>query len=264
MSFGSGLILALLILSPGFSAFAGFYIGGLHRPFRPAPAAPGSILALGTITFGALAAHALGAWLFVGQEAACAAWGNCIAVSFEPNPYASMLAISLGEGEPSGPAVAALLSALLAMSAVGYLLGRSAVWAAAKNPEFRSLLYGWADNLIHTDYHVVSAFVVSDVQKDGFFLGYEGTVADLKQSADGEVKSIALADCERFLLIIDANGLTRQPVRRSVISFMVIEAENIRNIALNPYFFTDEAIESDSLAGVADAILEAEATLQKE
>lgn len=61
MNAGLNLLTALFLLAPGFGVFAGVYLTGLRRPFRPAPAAPGSFLALALVTIGALTAHVISA-----------------------------------------------------------------------------------------------------------------------------------------------------------------------------------------------------------
>ena len=73
MNAGLNLLTALFLLAPGFGVFAGVYLTGLRRPFRPAPAAPGSFLALALVTIGALTAHVISAIPDAAQELLCAA-----------------------------------------------------------------------------------------------------------------------------------------------------------------------------------------------
>lgn len=260
-----GFVLALLLLSPGFSAFAGFYLGGLRSPVRQAPAAPNSFLALTAITFGALASHSVAALAMAANDVLCDTALKCAAVGFEPNFYVELLRARDSHYQSSGPAAAAFLISLCVISGLGLLLGIAAAKVARRFETTRSLIYGWTAELIFTDAHVMSAFVVSDLSSEGTYLGYEGIVRDLKLGADGEVKTITLSDCERFILTISADELERKTADRAMIPFVILEAENIKNIALNPYFYVEALLDEEQLSEEEEeALLDAESAYPPE
>ena len=113
---------------------------------------------------------------------------------------------------------------------------------------------------------VVSAFVVSDLRSDGSDLGYEGIVRDLKIGADGEIKTLSLSDCDRFVRTVKPEGLERVAVDRSMIPFVMLEAANIKSIALNPYFDVEALLAGDDELSPEEeaALLEAETKFPEE
>lgn len=254
-----GFVLSILLLAPGFAAFAGYYFGALKGPVRQAPAPPNSFLALAAITFGALIAHAVAALALASNAAWCAAHG-CIPVPWEPNLYLELLRFRSPSSAPAQGTAAALLVSLVIVTGLGFAVGWVAAWLAQRSSRLRSLTYGWAAELAFSDALVVSAFVVSDLNSDGAYLGYEGIVQDLKMGADGEIKTISLSDCDRFVLTVKPEGLERVAVSRSMIPFVILEAANIKNIALNPYFDVETLLAGDEELSPEEeaALLEAE------
>lgn len=238
MNAGLNLLTALFLLAPGFGTFAGVYFTSLRRPFRPAPAAPGSLLALALITVGALAAHGLSSVPYAAQEVFCAV-ATCIPVTFQPNPYVTLIDPRHAGGAP-GISLSIALLHLVAVAALGFGLGWAAVKIASGNSGFQALFYGWTDKLTRrapTRYHAINAFVVTDIAHDELSLGYEGTLLDLRHEASGKLLSATLRDVQAFVIELDPTGIKRTKVpRRDPIPFMVLEAENVKNVALALYF----------------------------
>ncbi len=250
MTASFNLLLALFLLAPGFGAFAGVYVTGLRRPFRPAPPAPGSLLALALVTVGALVTHATAAWLYVLKDVACATFAPCLAVDFDPNPYSALLSLRRPEaaGAITATAVAALLSALTVVAAIGYLFGAVAVRLALRAENVRSLLYGWTEELLReasTAAHLINAFVITDVSADGVFAGYEGMLVDLRLTADGRIQTVTLKSCERFVLLVEAERMERRSMGKAPIPLLVLEGENIHNIAFDIYVDLDRVTVED-------------------
>lgn len=103
---------------------------------------------------------------------------------------------------------------------------------------FSGSLYGWAAQILEeatTPAHVINAFILSDVESGGTYLGYEGVLTDLRMNGDGEITSVTIRQCERFTIEISNGKVVRSPLKRPVIPYFVIEADNIKNIALNVY-----------------------------
>ncbi len=254
MSLTFNLILALFLLAPGLGLFAGVYTGG-RPPFRPAAAEPGSIHALALVSIGALFCHALCAWFFVGMQAWCDAGLACRAVSFDPNPYEIMLQLreTLGArggtgvpvGSPLSPTgVAWLFTSLLIIGFVGFLLGLALVAFIGWSGLLRSTVYGWVAELLDgasTKAHVFTAFVLTDSEKDGLLLGYEGSLIDLRQSPSGEIRIVVLKDAEPFVVQMKEGSARRQREDAETgkpgktISVLTIEGAHIKNIAFRPY-----------------------------
>lgn len=243
MNAGLNLLTALFLLAPGFGVFAGVYLTGLRRPFRPAPAAPGSLLALALVTIGALTAHVISAIPYAGQEILCAVIA-CAEVPFQPNPYVTLIDPRAAVAMP-GVSVAIALLHLLLVALVGLAIGRIGMWLAAKSPRIQALFYGWTTELIDlasTRFHVINAFALTDVSKDELSLGYEGTLLDLRQDSGGKLLSATLGDAQAFVIELKDKTVSRRRVPRDQpIPFMVLEAENVKNLALSIYFDTASA-----------------------
>lgn len=243
MNAGLNLLTALFLLAPGFGVFAGVYLTGLRRPFRPAPAAPGSFLALALVTIGALTAHVISASPYAGQEILCAV-AACVEVPFQPNPYVTLIDPRAAVAMP-GVSVSIALLHLLLVALVGLAIGRIGMWLAAKSKRIQGLFYGWTTELIDlasTRFHVINAFALTDVNKDELSLGYEGTLLDLRQDAGGKLLSATLGDAQAFVIELKDKTVSRRRVPRDQpIPFMVLESENVKNLALSIYFDTASA-----------------------
>lgn len=243
MNAGLNLLTALFLLAPGFGVFAGVYLTGLRRPFRPAPAAPGSFLALALVTIGALTAHVISAIPYAAQEILCAA-ASCNHVPFQPNPYVTLIHPDTTAAMP-GVSLAIALFHLLVVALIGLAIGRIGMWLATKSARTQALFYGWTTELIDlasTRFHVINAFALTDVTKDELSLGYESMLLDLRQDAAGKLQSATLRDAQAFVIELKAESVSRRRVPRAQpIPFMVLEAENVKNLALSIYFDTASA-----------------------
>ncbi|MDP3406314.1 MAG: hypothetical protein Q8S03_16610 [Brevundimonas sp.] len=271
MNAGLNLLTALFLLAPGFGAFAGVYFTGLRRPFRPAPAAPGSLLALALVTVGALLAHGLSSIPYAIQEGVCSQV-HCIAVPFQPNPYVTLIDPT-GVADAPGISLTIALLHLVVVAVLGFGLGWGGMKVASGRRSFQSFFYGWTDELTNrapTRYHAINAFVVTDVTHDQLSLGYEGTLLDLRQEASGKFLSATLRDVQAFVIELQATEVKRAKVpRRDPIPFMVLEAENVKNVALALYFDAKAAAavtqdEIDKMTGAERAALETALVAAKE
>lgn len=251
MSLTFNLILALFLLAPGLGMFAGVYTGG-RAPFRPAPAEPGSIHALALVSIGALLCHALFAWLFAGMDLYCG-HGPCFAVGFDPNPYETILDLRqilaasstnpVPAGELSSGGVAWLFTILLIIGFVGFLFGLLAMLVVNRTGLMRATVYGWADEVLRgadTRAHVFTAYVLTDTEKDGNLLGYEGSLIDMRQSPSGEIRVVVLKDVEPFVVQMESNSARRKPEpteakSSDLINVLTIEGAHIKNIAFRAF-----------------------------
>ena len=144
-----------------------------------------------------------------------------------------------------GVSVSIALLHLLLVALVGLAIGRIGMWLAAKSRRVQGLFYGWATELIDlasTRFHVINAFALTDVNKDELSLGYEGTLLDLRQDAGGKLLSATLGDAQAFVIELKDKTVSRRRVPRDQpIPFMVLESENVKNLALSIYFDTASA-----------------------
>lgn len=269
MSLTFNLILALFLLAPGLGMFAGVYTGG-RAPFRPAPAEPGSIHALALVSIGALLCHALFAWLFAGMDLYCS-HQTCFAVDYDPNPYETILdlrealaadkaAASTGD-HLSASGVAWLFTSLLLIGFVGFLIGLLAMLVVNRTGLMRATVYGWADEVLRgadTKAHVFTAYVLTDTEKDGALLGYEGSLIDMRQSPSGEIRVVVLKDVEPFVVQMETDSARRRPEpveakSLDLINVLTIEGAHIKNIAfrafLDPRDLTEEEFARLQAAG---------------
>lgn len=249
MNVGLNLLTALFLLAPGFGVFVGVYYTGLRKPFRPAPAAPGSLLALALVAIGALVAHGLSSIPYAVQEGWCGAH-DCLDVAFQPNPYITLIDPKAATAAPGISLTIALIH-LVMTALLGLVLGRIGMWLLSKSTRFQSHFYGWTNELIErapTRYHVINAFAVTDISNEGLSLGYEGTLLDFRQDPSGKFTSASLRDVQAFVIAVSAEKVvrTRAP-RRDPIPFIMLESENVKNVAFALYF------DAKAAAAVTDA-----------
>jgi hypothetical protein len=201
---------------------------------RFAPPPPGSILTLSVIGFGALASHALLALALALIDWYASTGAPSIAVPFQPNMYASMVAIG-GHTPVAGADIAGILVETTVLSLLVY---RLAPLLLDKSATVRQLRYGWLTDLIEQatpDNRYTTAFVLSSVQNDGVLLGYEGLVENLAFNSDKEIVAVTLLDVSRFAVHVGSKGVRRSDVRRELIPRLYIDKNNFKNVALTVY-----------------------------
>lgn len=250
-----GVAWALFVLAPGLAVFAALYTSGGGKVVAPAPPAPNSFTALSIVIFGALAAHAAGAGLFILYDLA-AHFAPWLQPPWEPNPYAYFLAARPKQDPFLGLEIWFLLTVLLALSYAAYLAMRTAINRAertsiargqleppqAATPLFRFLYGGWSSILTQLspepDYNKhLAAYVVTDMETEGGWIGYEGEVESLSLDTDKQIVALTLKNCQAFRLVETQTGLSHKVVRRTIpIPLMLIERSQIKNIALQVVF----------------------------
>lgn len=250
-----GVAWALFILAPGLAVFAALYTSGGGKVIEPAPPAPNSFTALSIVIFGALAAHAVGAGLFVLNDLT-AHFVHAIQTPWNPNPYAYFLAARPNADPFLGFEAWFLLALLLILSLSAYLAMRIAVNRAEvasiarrrqnppqpATPLFRFLYGGWASILTQLspepayDKHL-AAYVVTDMEAQGGWVGYEGEVDGVALDTDKQIVALTLKNCQAFRLVPSKRGLSHQVVSRKVaIPLLMIERTQIKNVALQVVF----------------------------
>lgn len=262
MTFSFALVLALFLFAPGFAAYAGLFFGSQSKTFRPAPPAPGSLLSLGLVTIGAILAHACGAFLFFMNDLAFAAGLRLHHTEATPNLYVAMLSAARGSAALTGGQIFYLLLGLVLLSTAALVSVAAAIRAEMARSSYGPFLYGWLADLVTEaapEDRYVTAFVLTDVEHEGSFLGYEGVLENLSLTADKEITSLLLSNCTRFRIQLTPAGLERAALRGgSTIPRLYIERSQIKNIAFNVYQLADpEEIQAAVAEGATPATADA-------
>ena len=233
MSVSYNLLLALLLLAPGFGVYAGLHIGSQSGRIRSPPPAPGSVTTLAIVTIGAAGAHLAAVIALLGEPGLCDATQACFHTSWEPNPYKTLLIVSRGGGARSPEQIASVLMMLAILTGLAMLVAGLAANAVTRFKPIHGLLFGWlADVAAADDDEVIVAYVLSDVEADGTVVGYAGAVDNLAINSDKEVTYILLSDCELFYLRVDARGVRqRTPLGADPLPQLYLERARIKNIA---------------------------------
>ena len=233
------LVLALFLLGPGFATYAGLFFSLRRNQFQSAPPQPNSIFSLAVVGMAALAWHTGWALVLTLNDGLCRRI-TCLAVPFEPDVYVAALA-SGARSAPvvSGAEVAALLSTCLGLSGAAFVVGGALGRVKGVVRLLRQPLYGLYAGLAEEAAEAasaspsayVTAYVLTDMQKDGAFLGYFGILENLQIGADKQVAGVAIVDVGAFLLKLDQTVHRTPNLRDAPIERMLISGDRIQNIA---------------------------------
>ncbi|MES1200319.1 MAG: hypothetical protein ABUS57_02580 [Pseudomonadota bacterium] len=237
-----GLILALLILLPGFAAYLAIFSIGEQRAFSVTPPPQNSGVGLFVLGAGALAAHTLSAIAFAIND--WIADGHALFhMPFMPNVYALALLFETHPESTTGSDIAWMLGYNAALGVASYYLVSSYVqhWGRKRSA---AMLYGWLTGVVEQSAQkdrYVTAFVVTKIQDGDAVVGYEGLLENLEVNSDKEVTAVTLLYATGFLLKIWQYGITRQvSQRRQPIPRIYLDRANISNIAFNVFESTNK------------------------
>ncbi len=240
MIFSYGLVLGLFLLAPGLGTYAGLFFGVHRGAFRPGAPAPGSVLTLGVIVLGALAAHTLWALICAANDV-WAAHGLPAPLPAIPSAYAVLLSAA-DHRALGGAGATVFLATCAALTAAAFGLTAWTVQWTPVRPLYMRLIYGWLSDLVERagGEPFVNAFVVTDTQTGNLVLGYEGAVASLSVNADKQITAIVLSDAVAFYLRLGEAAVERIPIQRETpIALIYLEQRQVRNIAFRVYAFED-------------------------
>lgn len=234
MTIGFNVVLALFILAPGFGVAMGLWAAPRHKAFRPAAPPTTSTITLAVVTIGALLAHIAGAVVFgILAEVARAvcSLGSLCWIDAEPNPYVVLL--------QAGAHTLKLTTLEIAWTlAVLGLLTAGAVWStrwAVGKGYFDQLLYGWMAELLQKsapNNRYAVAYVLTGLEKDGKYVGYQGLLDDMNLGADKEIISVSLTEVSPFYVKLGAEKLERNYAEKETpIPQMHFSKDEIRNLA---------------------------------
>jgi hypothetical protein len=240
MSISSGAIYAVLLISPGF-AFLWACFRKQDNAAGLALESPNSILALSTIGLGAILAHLI----WVALCSANAAVVDQLGFGLAPLSDHTLYEIALGDADvlSNGDVAVAVLSSL-ALCWITFTA--TSGWASTSMGKrtLGPLRYGWADDLMNLssmDGRFAAAFVLTSVEHDGHFVGYEGLLYSLNLDARREIASISLQDVGRFLVTVSDGKVERTPIDRKLIAYLHIERAQIKNVAFNVFELSRDA-----------------------
>lgn len=202
MNFTLALLAGLVLLLPGMTALVSWNIQGAAQGAKRPELQLTSVTALFVALGMALLMHVLGYGLVSLIWAALVELGEHVrpAGPLIENPYEMALAISLG----GKPASSGSIEAFLVLTLLECLLA----WRLIASPGLDLVLDGFDVRSQGWVYqHVVRplrhgytpiAYVLTTTPSGEYGIGYEGIVADIRQGENGELKSISLAEPQRF------------------------------------------------------------------
>lgn len=237
-------VLALLLLFPGFCAWAGVRAGQRTDFLSPSPDLPNSTATVGIVVGGTIGGHITGAVLFTAQAWWCQATTRCVGIGFDPNVYRILLSSThAGSSIPD----AAIAWWLLALGLDGVLTGVAAYhlsrWSWLRD-RWDRVSFGWlqpAVQAVKTRNSVVVAYVVTKTAHDGAIIAYEGIVRQLAIDADQRVTMIVLERVDRFLLKVTEAGVIRVNAPQSPIAQIQLRDSEIANVALEIVILPDHS-----------------------
>lgn len=217
MSLGFNVVLALFVLAPGLAVLGGIWLGTQSGKYLPAPPPPNSLLSLALVAIGALFVHAATALIFaigrlvqVGLLLAGQYWRSFGPLWDVPNPYVTIL--GLRDAVPGEGAIAMILTLFCLQSVLAFALVGHVIRKDVSKGHYTRALYGWLSDLVEKSgrpERYVTAFVLTGVEKDGRFLGYEGLLE--KHGPDvGQADRVRHAD-RRFDVLRNARRRSGWP-----------------------------------------------------
>jgi hypothetical protein len=235
VSFSGGVVVAVVLLAPGFAVFIAFFLRNPNDRISVELESTSSALAVSIIGVGSVLSHLLWAALCVANKFFAQ---NVFAFAPPISPY-TLHQVAFGAiAKLSESDIAAATLSMMAMLAIAFFLALFVVRSGVGRTFLDPIRYGWAARIIaraRAKGGFASAFVLTSVEESGAFLGYEGAIDSLNLDSKKEVVSVSLVLVGRFLVTISPRGLTRSPVNRGLIPHLYIDRANIRNIAFNVF-----------------------------
>lgn len=245
MNFTLALLAGLVLLLPGITALVSWNMQGAGQGAKRPELQLTSVSALFAALGIAIMMHVLGYGLVELLWAA----GLELGTHMKPvgplidNPYEMALAVSLGSGKPTSGSVETFLIVTLFECLLAWrLIASPGLDLVMEEVDVRS--QGWVfQHVVRPLRHGYTpvAYVMTTTPSGEYGIGYEGTVADIRQGDNGEIKSISLAEPQRFVYqVVPAS--TKAPKtkphivtheREWVGGIVVIDGAMIRNIVVH-------------------------------
>lgn len=206
MNLTIALLAGLVVLLPGLTALASWnFMGSGQRAKRPELQLT-SVNGLFVVLIVAAVLHFLGFALIGLGWSAAAELGNTLPASWPrwpllPNPYDAAVLTATGVGRPTAEGILAfLLIILVECLLAARLMASEGLDLALESVDVRS--QGWVfQNIVRPARHGYKpiAFVLTAPPQGEYGIGYEGVIADVRQGDNGELKSVSLAEPQRFI-----------------------------------------------------------------
>ncbi len=233
--FSYTLVLALVLLLPGFCAWGGLRLVERTDLLTPRPDKPNSTSTLLVIVVGALAGHLFGALVFALQAVWCGWTRACIRVAFDPNVYRLIFE---GVGKDGPVTDAAIFAWLLELVLVGVAVAVAAYGLARSRwvkDRWDILDFGWlspAVRSVKAGDAVIIAYVMTKTSDAGASVAYEGIVQQLALDDDQTITMLVLRNVDRFLIRVTGRGIERVDQDQEPIAQMQFHLAEIANVAL--------------------------------
>ncbi len=204
MNFTLALLAGLVLLLPGITALVSWNFQNVHHGAKRPELQLTSVTALFAALGIALVMHLLGYGLASLGWAAAAQLGDSLGHSLGPlvqNPYDMAVALALGSSKPSTTSIFAFALAVLFECVLAWQLVTSQGLDIVFD-EFDIRSQGWVfQHVVRPLRHGYKpiAYILTNTPHGEYGIGYQGVVADIRQGDNGELKSICLADPERFV-----------------------------------------------------------------
>lgn len=250
MNLTLSLLAGLFLLLPGLTALVGWNAQGSRqgakRPELQLTSATALFIALGIATV----LHILGFGMTHLLWSAAVQAGDLLPdhVPLRPvaeNPYEMAVRLAFaepGEARPGDGAIMAFLATTLVECLLAWrLVGSEGLDLATDGVDLRS--QGWVYEhytrpVLH-GYKPV-AYVLTASSSGEYGIGYEGVVADLRQGDNGELKTVSLAEPQRFVYqLVPAKDRPRRKPRLETHSrewiggIVTLDASVVRNIVIH-------------------------------
>ena len=248
MNLTIALLAGLVVLLPGLTALASWNFLGSGQSAKRPELRLTSVNGLFVVLIVAAVLHFLGFALTDLAWTAAAELGNTLPASWPrwsllPNPYDTAVSTATGAGRPTAGAIAAfLLIVLVECLFAARLMASEGLDLALEGVDLRS--QGWIfQNIVRPARHRYKpiAFVLTAPPQGEYGIGYEGVIADVRQGDNGELKSVSLAEPQRFIYHVvpksDAQPRLRPHLeiydREWVGGIVTLDAASVRNIVIH-------------------------------
>ena len=160
-----------------------------------------------------------------------------------PNPYDAAVVTATGGGRPTAEGILAfLLIILVECLLAARLMASEGLDLTLEGVDVRS--QGWVfQNIVRPARHGYKpiAFVLTAPPQGEYGIGYEGVIADVRQGDNGELKSVSLAEPQRFIYHIVPKSDVQPRLRPHleiydtewVGGIVTLDAASVRNIVIH-------------------------------
>ena len=245
MNFTIALLAGLVLLLPGITALVSWNFQSVNHGAKRPELQLTSVTALFAALGIAVMMHLLGWGMTSLIWGAAAELGTRLHWSFGPliqNPYDMAVGVAMSTAKPSTDSIAAFLIVTLFTCIFAARLITSEGLDIAFEP-FDVRAQGWVfQHVVRPLRHGYKpiAYILTTTPHGEYGIGYQGIVADIRQGENGELKSISLADPERFVYQVVQRRADQPRLmphiethdRDWVGGIVVLDASVVRNIVI--------------------------------